>query len=452
MSGPSDESAAAEEKSLRAALQQEIPLGDQKAWDIPIEQGAMQAGVITRPDARNNPLTEMWARLLSAVTALMLICVLLILVLFTDMDSLSRAFGDSGTMTISGLVMVAGLFALAAILLVLGLHLPARLFIRSNVPARTMELPQRALLEMLPSPVFFLNHEALIEDFNSAFATAMGQSAATMVGKSFYDFIPKEHQEDLHQGFLKAISGENNEIRCPMITRTGTRIFLIQAQGYKGHNSDEAHVIALARDISHHVEREDAQKNKYEALRLATFQTIEAIANVVELRDPYLRGHHNRVGEVSRSIAEQLDLPEGDVVGIEMAARIHDLGELYVPFEILIKPGELGDAESQIIRQHCRSGHDILAKIDFPWPIAVMVLQHHECFDGSGYPSGLRGNNISIGARIIAVADSYDAMISDRPFRAAISRTEALQRITTASGKQYDPSVVSALFKIVQSS
>jgi PAS domain S-box-containing protein len=312
-----------------------------------------------------------------------------------------------------------------------------------------MDLPQRALLEMLPSPVFFLDSDALIQDFNSAFVRAMGQSAAGMVGKNFYDFIPKEHQEELYQGMLKAIAGENNEMRCPIITRTGTRIFLIQAEPYKGHNSGEAHIIALAKDITDEVASEEAQKNKYQSLHSATLQTVEAIANVVELRDPYLRGHHNRVGEMAKSIAQQLNLPEEEVTGIEMAARVHDIGSLYVPFEILIKPGEISEAESEIIHQHCQAGFDILCKIDFPWPIAEMVLQHHECFDGSGYPQGLRGDKISIGARIIAVADSFDAMISDRPFRAAVSRNEALQRLTTTSGKQYDGAVVSALFKTV---
>ena len=198
--------------------------------------------------------------------------------------------------------------------------------------------------------------------------------------------------------------------------------------------------------------RDEAQKSKYENLHSATLKTIEAIANVVELRDPYLRGHHNRVGQIAKGIALQLNLPEEEVAAVEMAARVHDVGSLHVPFEILIKPGKISDAESEIIRQHCQAGFDILSKIDFPWPIAEMVLQHHECFDGSGYPQGLRGKDISMGARIIAVADSFDALISDRPYRSAVNQSDALQELTSLSGKQYDPNVVSALFKTAQSS
>jgi PAS domain S-box-containing protein/putative nucleotidyltransferase with HDIG domain len=382
--------------------------------------------------------------------ALVLLALFLVWLLVLDIATLSEIFAGGNGMSIPAIVKMGGLLALASVLLVMAFHPLARLIVKSRMPARSMDLPQRALLEMVPSPIFFLDDEARIEDANSAFIRALGQTAAAVIGKSIYDFIPEEKQEEVYQGLLKTVSGENNDLGCTITTRNGPRMFSIRAEPYKGHNSNDVHLIALAKDISDQVLVGETLNNKYNSLHLATIQTVETIASIVELRDPYLRGHHSRVGQIAKELAQQLGLSDEDVEGVELAARVHDVGTLQIPFEILIKPGDLSQAESEILRQHCNAGYEILKKIDFPWPIADIVLQHHENFDGSGYPNGVRGSDISIGARILSAADAYDALVSDRPFRAAVSRNEALQRLMKMSGQQHDPAVLSALSKYVQ--
>ena len=153
---------------------------------------------------------------------------------------------------------------------------------------------------------------------------------------------------------------------------------------------------------------------------------VRAIATAAELRDPYTAGHQHHVAELSSAIAVRLGIDPELVAGIGIAASIHDIGKLIVPAEILSKPGRLTDIEYELVKAHAQAGHDIVAGIDFPWPVAEMILQHHERLDGSGYPRGLRGDEISIGARIIAVADTVEAMSSHRPYRPGLGTEAAL--------------------------
>jgi putative nucleotidyltransferase with HDIG domain len=144
------------------------------------------------------------------------------------------------------------------------------------------------------------------------------------------------------------------------------------------------------------------------------------------------------------AIAQRLNLPTERVEGIRVAAALHDIGKMSTPAEILSKPGKLSKQEFDLLRQHPRVAHDILEGIPFPWPVANIVLQHHERLDGSGYPNGLEGDNILIEARIIAVADTVEAMSSHRPYRPALGLAEALHEIQEHKGTRYDPEVVAA--------
>jgi len=157
---------------------------------------------------------------------------------------------------------------------------------------------------------------------------------------------------------------------------------------------------------------------------------IETMGKVVEARDPYTQGHEVGVARISRLIADELGLPSHDVEGIEVAALLHDIGKLTVPAEILTKPGTLSSLEFDLIKLHSQAGYNILKDIEFDWPIAEMVLQHHERMDGSGYPRGLKGDEISAGARILMVADVLDAMSAYRPYRPALGMDAALKEIT----------------------
>jgi PAS domain S-box-containing protein len=178
--------------------------------------------------------------------------------------------------------------------------------------------------------------------------------------------------------------------------------------------------------------------------------TVHAIATIVEMRDPYTSGHQVRVAKLAAAIAKQMELPDEQVHAIHLAGVVHDLGKVRIPSEILSKPGELTDVECSLIKIHPQAGYDILKDIDFPWPIAQMVLQHHEHMDGSGYPQGLKGEEILLGARILSVADVVEAMSSFRPYRPGLGIDAALEEISSHRGSHFDPQVVDvclALFR-----
>ena len=175
---------------------------------------------------------------------------------------------------------------------------------------------------------------------------------------------------------------------------------------------------------------------------------IQAMARAVELRDPYTAGHQHRVANIAVVIAIEMDIPKDKIEGLRMGGMIHDLGKISVPAEILSKPGGLTDIEFALVKTHSRSGYDIIADIEFPWPIAQMVLQHHERMNGSGYPQGLSGVDILLEARILCVADVVEAMASHRPYRPTLGIEKALDEISENKGVFYDPEVVDALFRI----
>jgi HD-GYP domain-containing protein (c-di-GMP phosphodiesterase class II) len=174
---------------------------------------------------------------------------------------------------------------------------------------------------------------------------------------------------------------------------------------------------------------------------------ITAMARVVEVRDPYTQGHERRVAMLATELAVQMELCDDECEGIKLAALVHDVGKLALPAEILNKPGRLSDIEFALIRGHAQAGHDILSDIDFGWPIAQIVLQHHERLDGTGYPNGLLGDEVLMEARIIAVADVVEAMASHRPYRPALGLDTAVKEISDYPEK-FDADVTSALLAL----
>jgi len=185
-------------------------------------------------------------------------------------------------------------------------------------------------------------------------------------------------------------------------------------------------------------------------LRKALGGMVQAIAMAAELRDPYTAGHQIRVSDLARKIAVAMDICNGDgmLEGIRIAASIHDIGKLGIPSDILSKPNGLSETEFELIKLHPEKGYDVLKEIDFPWPIAETVYQHHERINGSGYPRGLKSDDILIEARIIAVADVAEAMASHRPYRPALGLDKAVEEIKKGSGKLYDKEVVKTFLKL----
>ncbi|HDZ24579.1 MAG: response regulator [Deltaproteobacteria bacterium] len=204
-------------------------------------------------------------------------------------------------------------------------------------------------------------------------------------------------------------------------------------------------------EISNRLYRRDLERmvaERIAGLRKAMEGIVEAITLAVESRDPYTAGHQQRVADLAHAMAREMGLSDNQREGIRMAGMIHDLGKISVPAEILSKPTRLTKIEFALIKNHSRVGYDILKKIEFPWPIAQMVLQHHEKMDGSGYPDGLSGEGILPEARILCVADVVEAMASHRPYRPALGIDKALKEIEENRGILYDPNVVDACVRL----
>ncbi len=168
----------------------------------------------------------------------------------------------------------------------------------------------------------------------------------------------------------------------------------------------------------------------------------------LELRDPYMAGHQHRVSSLAVAIAREMGLPGEKVEGLRFAGIIHDIGKIAAPIEIVGKPGRLTMTEFQLVKEHPRLGYEMVKDIAFPWPVAHIVLQHHERLDGSGYPEGLAGDAILPEARILAVADVVEAVCSLRPYRPALGIDKALEEVRKGRGFRYDPRAVDACVRL----
>ena len=195
--------------------------------------------------------------------------------------------------------------------------------------------------------------------------------------------------------------------------------------------------------------REQALQESQRRVTQTLHQTVSVLARAIEIRDPYTDGHQKRVALLAASIAQTLGYDEDFVEGVRFGALVHDIGTIRVPTDILCKPAALKPVEFNIVKTHAQAGYELLRDVDFPWPIADMVHQHHERLDGSGYPQGLQGEAILPQARIIAVADVVEAMCSHRPYRPACTLAEAKAFIAANSGRSFDEAVVRACLQVL---
>ena len=193
-----------------------------------------------------------------------------------------------------------------------------------------------------------------------------------------------------------------------------------------------------------------ANAQAYTHLAQVSQQVIKTLSMTVEIRDPYTAGHQRRVAKLAVAVAQELGLSQDRQESLNIACVLHDIGKIAVPAEILSKPGRINHLEQELVRSHSQVGYEILKEIDFPGQIAHFVLQHHERLDGTGYPAGLLGDEITLEARIIAVADVMEAMISHRPYRPGLGVEKALEEISKERGKGLDTKVVDACCRLFQ--
>ncbi|MBE3117380.1 MAG: HD domain-containing protein [Candidatus Atribacteria bacterium] len=223
------------------------------------------------------------------------------------------------------------------------------------------------------------------------------------------------------------------------------------APGHVCNAHEESFLRAAAEVLVGLIEKQRAHDTLTETLarlRKILGGIIDLMASVVESKDPYTAGHQRRVSDLARSIATEMGLPSEEVEGIRTAGLIHDLGKIAIPAEILSKPGRLTALEYQLIQTHVSVAYELLKPIQFPWPIANAVAQHHERLDGSGYPAQLKGDAIGVPGRVLAVADVVESMASHRPYRPALGMDRALEEIQRGRGTQYDPNAVDACLRL----
>jgi len=304
---------------------------------------------------------------------------------------------------------------------------------------RNSEARLHTLVQTIPDLIWLKDKDGVYLSCNTMFERFFGAKEADIVGKTDYDFVDRELADSFREHDNKAMAAGKTTSNEEWITFAddGHRAFLdtIKTPMYDTQGTLIG-VLGIGRDITN--------RRSVERIRKALGATVQAIAVIVEARDPYTAGHQRRVADLARSIATEMNLPDDQIDGIRVAATIHDLGKISIPAEILSKPTKLKKTEFDLIKEHSQSGYDILKDIDFPWPIARIVLEHHERMNGSGYPRNLTGNEILIEARIMAVADVVEAMASHRPYRASLGIEAALEEIEKNKGIIYDNVVADA--------
>lgn len=309
---------------------------------------------------------------------------------------------------------------------------------------RESEEKYSTLVEQGNDAIIIVQDE-IVKFANSKMAESIGLKKENIVGRSFLEIISPGFRQYALEIYHKRISKEEaaNRYELEIYSSDGKTIPIeVNASRieYEGHPAS----MAIIRDITERKRAESQLKESYRKLEKILEDIIYVIAKIVESKDQYTAGHQRRVAELACAIARDMGLSEERVKGIHMASVIHDIGKITIPSEILSKPGRLNDIELSMVRSHSQMGYDILKTIDFPWPIAQMVLQHHERTDGSGYPGAVSGKKLLLEAEILSVADVVEAMTSHRPYRPALGLESALEEISKKRGAAYHPRVVDA--------
>lgn len=304
----------------------------------------------------------------------------------------------------------------------------------------------KLIFEYAPDAYYLSDLTGRFIDGNKAAENMTGFEKGELIGGSFLrlhllplDQLPKAAKLLAKNALGKATGPDDFILR----KKSGDKI-PVEISTYPVTFENRTVVLGIARDIT---ERKKAEAKTHETLmvlRKAFGGIIQVLSAASEIRDPYTAGHQRRVADLARAIAQEMGLAQDRVEGIRLAGIIHDIGKLSIPAEILSKPALLSKIEYQMIQSHAEVGRNIIGGIEFAWPIAQMIHQHHERMDGSGYPGRLKGNDILLEARILAVADVIEAMASHRPYRAALGIEAALMEIENGKGVLFDPDVVAA--------
>jgi len=308
----------------------------------------------------------------------------------------------------------------------------------------------QTLFNVMVDPVVIVGGEGKILEITNRVQEVTGFKREELLGKNFHKIkiLTAKSEVIVTKNLVKRMMGAKiTPYEVEIITKDRKKI-VVEANAAKIKYRGKPTVMAVFRDLSGRKKAQGELQRTLEKLRKALGATIQALALTVEVRDAYTAGHQRRVTNLARTIATEMQLSKRHIDGIRMAGAIHDLGKIGVPAEILNKPIPLADIEFALIKIHPLVGYNILKQMKFPWPVAKIVLQHHERMDGTGYPHGLSGEDILLEARILGVADVVEAMCSHRPYRPALGIDKALEEISKNKGILYDPQVVDTCLKL----
>lgn len=301
-----------------------------------------------------------------------------------------------------------------------------------------------ALVHGSPLAIFAVDREARILIWNPAAERLFGWDEQDVLGRT-NPIIPEGQEEEFRRLRERAVAGEiytGMEVRVRR--KDGSPVDIGVSTAPLRESGVIVGVMVVVADITEHRRMVEALRESLQKSRRIFDETIHALASAVEQRDPYTAGHQQRVARLACAIAGEMGLPAERIDGLRTAAIIHDIGKLSVPIEILSKPGRLSEAEHSILKNHPQAGYEILDGIEFPWPVARIVQQHHERMDGTGYPLGLQGHEILLEARILTVADVVEGIASYRPYRPANGIAAALAEIAEYRDSRYAPEVIDA--------
>ncbi len=292
-----------------------------------------------------------------------------------------------------------------------------------------------------------------ITDLNGRITRA-NKAMSKMFNKNFNEIIG-----ETCQNIINSISHPSDE--CPMvcarltkkretrIVKTDGRFFKCIVDPILDKNNNLSSMVHILTDITEQKKAEEELKKSLIQTKKTFEQTVAALSQLVEVRDPYTSGHQKKVADIAVAIAMDLGITKERIDAIRLSSLIHDIGKIAIPASILSKPGRLTDIERNLIETHPKTGYEIVKVIDFPYPVAKIILQHHEKLDGSGYPNGLKDKDIMLEAKIIAVADIFEAMSSHRPYRKAHTLRESFNEILKNRGILYDADIVDSCIRVL---
>jgi len=309
----------------------------------------------------------------------------------------------------------------------------------------------RELVENQGEGIAIVNEQENFIFVNPAGAQIFGTLQQNIIGHKLNEFIKPEDYMTVLQETNKRKKGEKSTYEHEIIQPTGKkRYILITATPRFNKNGNFIGTLAIFRDITDLKTTLEQLKKSYDQMRRTLEETINALSTALGKRDPYTLSHQQRVTKLACAIANEMNFTYEQIEGIRVAGLLHDIGKIYIPAEILTKPAKLTGPELEIIKIHPQAGYEIVQGIEFPWPVAKIILQHHEKLNGSGYPTGIKGDLILDEAKILTVADVVEAMSSDRPYRPALGLSLALNDVLENSGVLYDKEIVDtcvALFR-----